>query len=220
METTNKINLGDVVKLVDSTEESELYIVTDLADFSYMDMNDVYKEEIEYEIMKIYPIDSKSDNSFKSFKHQNDLELVGKKYSSKVKLLLNFVLKERNKLGLFEEPPYLLALKGLNDNGVKKMPMSTFDTDVVRYDLLENVNDCLNAIEALTWLNDYFGDEAYLQLRELAENRTMKLIEELDCKDKDACLDAMNALKYLETMLGGEKYLKMRKKVLRKLKGL
>ncbi|MGV4321341.1 hypothetical protein [Bacillus mojavensis] len=49
-------------------------------------------------------------------------------------------------------------------------------TDVIRYDKLENVDQCLDALNDLSLLHDHFGDESYLQLREVVRNRLKELI--------------------------------------------
>lgn len=49
-------------------------------------------------------------------------------------------------------------------------------TDVIRYDKLENVDQCLDALNDLSLLHDHFGDESYLQLREVVQERLKELI--------------------------------------------
>lgn len=217
-------NLGDVVKIKNSKDENECYMITDIADFSFK-LDGKTVKDIEYELMKMYPIDEESKTIHRK---QNTLDLVAQLKSSKHKLLLQFILKERAKIGYFETPDYMNIVKNniLTEKPKPTPPKVTKkrtkkdnkDSDVVRYDLLKNATECRDAIYSLTWLYEHFGDEAYLQLREIVQARLVELIGALDTIDN--CLDAMNILTSLDETFGSDDYLKLKDVIVMKLKQL
>ncbi|PAE04169.1 hypothetical protein CHI13_09630, partial [Bacillus paralicheniformis] len=61
-----------------------------------------------------------------------------------------------------------IGIKGVNDS------------DVVRYDLIESIDECLDAINDLKNLHKTYKDEAYLQLIEVVERRINDLTAKED----------------------------------------
>jgi hypothetical protein len=91
---------GDIVK-VKGFQQIEYYIVTDVVDFS---KEGDEMPDIECEIGRIYPV---SHNFSLDLVNQNKLEMVAKYDSKESKMMLDFLKKEREKLGMFDKPVYM-----------------------------------------------------------------------------------------------------------------
>jgi hypothetical protein len=152
---------GDIVKLKSDIERAEYYIVTDICDFS--DNED--GSEMEYQIMRIYPVFM---TSLVSVVEEEKIEYLGDRDDEKT--IIDFVMKERNKRGWYGIPDFIIAI-GNNLNADEKMKAKKKKIkkpkDVIRYDKLNNIDDCLIAIYDLKTLHEMFGDESYIQLKEL-----------------------------------------------------
>jgi hypothetical protein len=161
-------DFGDIVKPKFSFGGVEYYIVTDVNDFSKS--ND--GSDMQYEIMRIFPISkaSRVDNL-----DDKRLELVAKGGTKDARLVLDFVMKKRAEKGWNDTPDFETVMyhnmKLVNGVRVLSDPL-----DVVRYDQLGSIDECLDAMNDLQEMYNVFGDEAYLQLREVVQNRLRDLI--------------------------------------------
>lgn len=171
---------GDIVKPKFGSNGIEYYIVTDVADFSKK--ND--GSDMCYEVMRIFPI-AKVTKVISFDEKQIELQAKGKTKDSK--LIIDFVMKKRAEKGWTETPDFEAHIyhnESVAKNVIKYKKKATGeiillneeDTDVIRYDLLETVDDCLDAMSGLRDLYNVFGDEAYLQLSEIVQNRLKQLI--------------------------------------------
>lgn len=162
------LDFGDVVKTKFFENGVEYFIITDIEDFS----SDRDDEEYVYEVMKIFPVQEKSDTLYLTKK---ELSLIGKGNDSEGRTILHFVNKERNKAGLKQQPDYMQAIlensKATQLVRIKKKQ----DDDTIRYDKLKTVDDCLDAMNDLDELHKNFGDYAYLQLKDVVVERLKKL---------------------------------------------
>lgn len=95
-----KFELGDIVKVGQSRTE-EYFIVTDVADFT-MDAEDSYPD-IDYELYRIYPV---SRGSVVQIESQDMLRIVAKNGVKEHKMMIDYIMKEREIKGIFGEPDF------------------------------------------------------------------------------------------------------------------
>lgn len=159
---------GDIVKQR-FAKSVEYFIVTDMADFSQNGDG----SEMVYEVMRIYPITLTS--KIANF-DEKQLELIGKGNEKQGRMMLDYVIKERLKRGWRDEPDFLIAMsQNLKANKLNKAIPPKLDE--IRYDKLPNIDSCLDAMNDLERLYELFGDEAFLQLREVVKSRLKQLID-------------------------------------------
>lgn len=161
-----KFNIGDIVKAKDNN--SILFIVVDMLDFTKATNN---ISDIDYEMMQIYPVRRISKYATLS---EGDIELHLGMEDLNSEMLMRFIAKERRKMGWLEEPDFLIAVR--ESLRFKSLPLSRREYDIIRYDLINSVDECLDAIRDLNRLHEEFGDEAYLQLKEVVFKRIKELI--------------------------------------------
>jgi hypothetical protein len=94
-------------------------------------------------------------------------------------LLLRFIQKDREKIGWYGVPDFIQVanknLKGDTKTPVKEVKVPVKRFDVIRYDQLETIDQCLDALNDLNRLYEMFGDEAYIQLKEVVTSRIVRL---------------------------------------------
>lgn len=165
-----RLDFGDIVKPRFFGNGVEYYIVTDIDDYTL----ETCEEKITYELMKIYPVQEKSETSYKTVR---DVSLIGNMNKSQGKTVMQFVSKERNKFGIKKHPDYLSAISENIKNTelvrVKKTDMD--DKSFVRYDKIKDIDSCLDALNDLDRFYSIFGDEAYLQLKDIVFKRMKEL---------------------------------------------
>lgn len=161
---------GDIVKLKFGLNGIEYFIVTDALDFS----KDQDGSDMQYEIMRIFPA---MKASMIANVDEKKIEIVAKDGTKDSRLILDFVMRKRYERGWHDTPDFDIALRQNRkaENGEGKAKHKDKD-DVVRYDKLGSVDQCLDAMNDLQRLYNVFGDEAYLQLREVVQNRLKDLI--------------------------------------------
>lgn len=179
------INITDIVKL--KGDDRFLYMVVDIADFTKTsEIGEKPVIDIDYEVMQIYPIQKNS--SYITFSH-NDIEIAHKMGDRNHELTLRFIQKDREKLGWFGVPDFVeVANKNLqsirrvekasmasDEQPIKEIKMPTKRLDIIRYDIIETIDGCLDALNHLQALYEMFGDEAYLQLKEVVTSRIIRL---------------------------------------------
>lgn len=155
-----EFNIGDIVKVAD--QEKSLYIITDVLEYEIGDSVDY-----DYELILIYP---QRNTSFITLE-QDRIKIHAKKTDVNNGLILEYLRKERNKKGLLGKPEYLEIIEENSKDKIFKTPL-----DTVRYDNLETIDKCLEAIRDLGILYEMFGDEAYLQLKEVVGKRIIELM--------------------------------------------
>ena len=158
-----KINVGDLIKHL--LFQNETFIVTDVEDHS------VKKDgsKLLYQVMELYPV--KKISRVRFFKDDKYIDSVGKKGDTNYSIVMTLVNLERKKLGLYDKPEYekLVALR-TNKKKIEE-PL-----DIVNYSKLYSVDECLDALNDLKELHKHFGDEAYLQLREVVMKRLKEFV--------------------------------------------
>ncbi|AYP68282.1 hypothetical protein PQE75_gp197 [Bacillus phage vB_BcoS-136] len=163
------MKVGDIVIITEGFDKSNpcYYIVVDLADFSTSNIKDV-----DYEIVQVYPVDKSREADIRVYNHVFIERYVGIDNKNSYRAFMEYVSKEREKLGLYGKPDYLSLIEDLHDINVFKAEKNL---DVVHYNKIDNVDECLDAISDLKTLHEMFGDEAYLQLKDLVIERIKDL---------------------------------------------
>jgi hypothetical protein len=165
-----EFEIGDIVKKRDG-RHTFLYMVTDFSDFSVMKGS---KEviDIDYEITQIYPVTMLTQQSIESPK---DLILHARNKKDK-DFILEFVTKERETRGMFGKPDFI-RLSEQNLKAHEKEEMTKAENGrIVRYDLLEDIDQCLDAMNDLEELHNVFKDEEYLKHRDLVKEKLKELV--------------------------------------------
>lgn len=174
-----EFNIGDIVRLKDN--DSILFMVVDVADFTEPSKHGEKPViDIDCELMQVYPI---LKNAKYTTVSQNDIDSHARRESKDSEILLRLIQKDRERNGWYGVPDFIEVannnMKAIHKSNQKtnvkqvKMPMKRLD--VVRYDLIDNVDECLDAINDLNLLYEMFGDESYLQLKELVVSRLIRL---------------------------------------------
>lgn len=170
-----KYNILDIVKTKDNG--NILYLVTDVQDFT-KPVNTGQKPilDIDYELMQIYPVRTSPRYLIMG---QDDIDLHVKDGSKGFNVLMEMIQKERERAGLFGTPDFLNIAKknklAERNHAIMKDNVNNKNTDIVRYDLLETIDDCLDALNDLGTLYFQFEDIAYLQLKEIVYERIKTL---------------------------------------------
>lgn len=159
---------GDVVKLKSFDKESEYHIITDFEEY----INPITKKDgYRYELMKIFPVERMSKVEYVN---HMEVKLIGRASDIQGKAVLELVKKEREKKGFLDKPEYIKAIE-VNIHSDKSTLNRYVDESIARYDLIKTVDGCLDAINDLNQFYEVFGDEAYLQLKEVVYKRLKSL---------------------------------------------
>lgn len=165
-----KFNIKDIVTMKDVNQI--LYMVVDYADFTELAPNGKPIIDIDYELIQIYPVKKMPQYTIVG---QNEIVLKESEGSKNHKLLLTFIQKDREKRGWFGVPDFITIsdnnLKSIQKGKVNEVQNSSKKLDTIRYDILNSVDKCLDALNDLDILHKMFGDEAYLQLKEVVIKR-------------------------------------------------
>ncbi|UUV45958.1 hypothetical protein [Bacillus phage vB_BanS-Thrax1] len=155
------MNIGSIVKIKDivklKDDKLEYYIVTEVERFPTGDL---------YGIKQMYPVYSESPEALIS---EYDLVLLANPNDIDYKTILEIVKNQRDRAGEFTAPDYLDVI----DANYKKIFKEIYD--VIEYHRIESVDKCLDALNDLDTLYKMFGDEAYLQLKEVVQKRLEEL---------------------------------------------
>ena len=160
---------GDIVKMKFGSVGVEYFIVTDAVDFS--DKND--GSDMLYEIMRIFPV---AKTSKMANVNENQIELQAKGNGKDGKMIMDWVMEQRTKNGWVEEPDFVAVIRH-NQKMNKLKSVLPPNTDVINYDKLPDIDSCLDAMNDLKRLHEAFGDEAYLQLREVVVKRLQYFLD-------------------------------------------
>lgn len=160
-----KFSIGDIVKFRDSSKSQTKYLlVAGIEDMSTPSTHEVY-----YEVSLVYPI---AESIKKLTVSEEGLEIVAVYHEEECKMIKDFIKSERLKRGYNNDDIYLSPPKTKKE----KPKLKTHKEDVVYYNEIDNVDECLDAINDLTILHKLFGDESYLQLKEFVENRLKEIV--------------------------------------------
>lgn len=181
-----KFKIGDLVRFHGVLETAYL-MVTDVENFS-REVDGRIVLDIDYEIVQLYPITKKFEYAIVM---QDSLGLLATPNMKIHKSILNFVRKERAFAGYYDEHDLAKRFRegsshkheGVGSLGnpdkykLQEKKIIKYD-DVVKYKEIETIDGCLDAYNDLTSLHSNFGDEAFLQLRSLVEERIKELLQE------------------------------------------
>ncbi|MFQ3543675.1 hypothetical protein Q7A53_06285 [Halobacillus rhizosphaerae] len=171
--------IGDFVKLKNSNEVA-YFIVVDYADFSY-NQNGVTVSSFDYDIMQVFPTVRTPQSEAVM---ESELEIAIGLETKEYDYILKFITKERYRNNWLEEANFFTEIKKnsqaiaeyeekLKRGENPKKP--TKPQDVIYYNKLETIDECLDTLNDLSRLHKLFGDEAYLTLREVVKERIEKL---------------------------------------------
>lgn len=170
-----EFNIKDMVRL-STGDEGVIYMIVDVFDFSDDEQVEELDSDYDYELAQIYPTTSLTRYIQST---QSELTIVEEFGTKTYNMLWGLVLKEREEKGYYDAPSYLnVAEANLNFHKKNKTYYNKIklkEMDIVRYDRINTIDECLDALNDLTGLYEMFGDEAFLQLREVV----MKRIKEL-----------------------------------------
>lgn len=161
--------IGDIVKKCDKYGKIPFklayFMVVDIMDFSDEDDKGNIIEDIVYEVNKIYP----NDETEQEILTEQDILLTANYKTKEWMVIINFVKDEIKKheknTNSFQN----------NQTKRKESPTITKDKlhaikekskDIIEYNKIHTVDECLDAINDLTNLYKSFNDITYLQLVE------------------------------------------------------
>ncbi|QOV08269.1 hypothetical protein Kirov_70 [Bacillus phage Kirov] len=161
-------NVGDIVKKT-GAHGMEYHIVIDLerVDKTYW-----------YEIMQMYPVAS---TSRRQFLPDHDLMLVAEVGDINYATIIGIIEDKRDDKGFEGRADYwdyievTKALEKYRKYDVKPELSLPVKDDIIEYHKLESRDMCLDALNDLDALHKMFGDEAYLQLKEVVIKRLDEL---------------------------------------------
>lgn len=175
--------IGDVIKRKNGNDS--LFMIVDIVTPEGVEKDIDLSGNIFYETMKIFPIEKVSQYLLVD---SNDVVLHTENGVTEHKILLQFIKKEREKRGWFDIPDFIqvaeqnivnkfakASAEALMNTGEVKVKIVQKKYDVIRYDLINSVDECLDAINDLNILYEMFGDEAYIQLKELVAERIKEI---------------------------------------------
>lgn len=164
-----KFKIGDIVKNRNSKIHNEYFLILDMNDFS-VEEGDMLVTDIDYELACIYPVTS---NEVYMVLNESDIEYMDNIGTVTGKMILDMVENDRKKKGMDYQAGYMEGFKKetIEKDEKKKQQYIRKPLDVVEYHELESIDMCLDALNDLTRLHKMFGDEAYLQLKEVVEKR-------------------------------------------------
>lgn len=145
-------NVGDIVKK--RFDSREYYTVVYVYDFS---------DKVMYELSILYPV---AIHSKTTMENHDSIYIVAENGTEKHSTMIEFINKERLAKGL---GGIIVDNYSANINFADGL-------DIVNYDRLESIDECLDAMNDLKLLHNEFGDEDYLHLRELVQNRLKELV--------------------------------------------
>lgn len=170
--------LGDIVQHTLSSKEGhvEYYLV--------YDVEYTPKGVLGVKGLKIFPVEEDFESveilELSNAKRMLDMNAHTDRLGEKV---FKFTNGRRLELGYKEIPP-LIKIKKMMENNKKKAVKKAKDKDInpqvqdiIRYDEILSVDECLDAMNHLSDLHKVFGDDAYLQIREYIVKRLEDLLE-------------------------------------------
>jgi len=194
-----RYSYGDIIKIKDTngSNKMEYYIVIDVFLEFQKDIVSypltVDDANTRYTLMQMYPVEKEEYMLFRYTAHTFEtVALVGQEQHTKI---IELIQRERERQGKTDEPFYIETIRKREradafDKYIAKHPDTTkhpkqkgkkkkikITDDVIQYDKLMSVDECLDAMNDLTNLHKTFGDESYLQLREVVVGRLKDLTD-------------------------------------------
>lgn len=223
-----RYRIKDIVKV--NNIEGVYYIITNFVSFTNIEGI----KGINYRLVKIHPISSVVESIIVN---EEDVSIVASRGTHQYSMIIDILNERYNRIGC-ESFSYFMSKAMLPSNDNKDVAKGETVTkrrdkiktknndiyipeqiqDAIYYHEINNIDECLDAMNDLKALYETFGDEAYLQLLELVMNRFKKLIKKIDSVDK--CLDAMNNLNALYGEFNNKSYLQTYKLVVNRLEQL
>lgn len=160
---------GDIVKPIMIQNEYEYYIVTDCRPFLN---SKTQKKDCRYQLMRIYPVTKLSKVIYLT-----EIDVKGTGTKQNTKYIMDLVSKERRMKGFVDKPDYQKAIE-LNIYNNIEDDSSDVDESIARYDLIETIEQGVDALWDLNKFYEVFGDESYLQLKEIVLKRMNEIVEE------------------------------------------
>lgn len=156
--------IGDITKHHEGS--SNLYIVVDMIEFN--------KNDIDVEMMQIYPI--RETAKYITDSHIN-IMIHAKANSRDARTLLEFIIQDRHARGWYEVPDYVIAVRNnlsyINSiDTLKKIKKSKLSQSKnVHYKYIDDIDECLDALIDLDALYKLFQDEEYIEQRNIVLER-------------------------------------------------
>lgn len=164
--------IGDIVTLVNGRED-KLFIIADIYEKTIYEKTSDRSNDKEYKLVLIYPTPA---IPVEVYANENIMKFRAKRHSEYAQNILTNILNEGNNKWIEK----FIDKKHAESNKNKKTKTSikkVKNQDTVRYDLIDDIDECLDAMNDLKLLHETFGDEAYSQLRELVVKKLAKLVE-------------------------------------------
>ncbi|UGO51049.1 hypothetical protein PQE70_gp196 [Bacillus phage vB_BanS_Nate] len=191
-----RYGVGDIVRR-NTNRKMEYFIIVDVflqfnkdTEFSFSVNDDATK----YTGIQIYPIESEGQ----IMKFQGDMiEIVALTDEAQHAKIMEIVHEERERRNIKWEAEYMKTIREKINSGLalewegknkkaekvevkpkkkRGRPKKLKDKDdVIEYHKLATVDDCLDALNDLSILHEMFGDESYIQLKEVVTNRLKEL---------------------------------------------
>ena len=191
------LKIGDIVKKKVRTGRLEYFIIVDIEDFTD-EQGTRFDGRAMIEVAKIYPVFRVSTFEITD---DSDFELVASTDTKDYKIFMDYVDDQRKKFNWHDEADYISVLTDYHGQGVwsqwalgkaknndknevvamkndsyKSEPTTPRQTlDIIRYDIIPTIDQCLDALNDLKDLHENFGDEAYLQLKDVVIKRLQYL---------------------------------------------
>lgn len=163
-----EFKIGDIVRIAE--DESTLYVVLDSADFTNSNAVD-----IDYEIIQILPIRMISNRVTINQQH---LSIYAKYGSRNNESLHRFIKNSRESMGLFGVPDFAVALlsnlKAERENADRNR-IYTPNEKEVEFDLQATRDQYLDEMNYLEMFHNVFGDERYIEEREIVIEKLKQL---------------------------------------------
>lgn len=128
----------------------------------------VFGNEVEYELMQVYPV---MENSDFDFAYRNEIVVKCKDGTNESDILHKLIKAERTKKGYVGLPDFVKVAIDTTS--------ALFNNDYVEYTRYKKIDECLDALNDLKMLHDEFGDKEYLDSMEIVKKR-MREIQELE----------------------------------------
>lgn len=161
---------GDIVKPIMVHNNFEYYIVTDCQKFFN---GKTGKKDCKYQLMQIYPVKKLSKILYLT---HIDLRFVGNATSGGGKHILDLVEKERKIMGFVDKPDYQKAIE-VNVYSNPEELVEYIDESIPRYDLIRTIEEGVDALWDLNRFHEVFGDDSYLQLKEVVLKRMNEIVK-------------------------------------------
>lgn len=162
---TNFVNFLDVKGIGTSYRLIKIYPISDVVECIIVNEKDISviaeKESHEYNMIIAYLNEGYKNIGYRDFTHFVNNVALPPNYDKDIYVKGNAIIKYKDKTDT----------KNNSISIVKPIQ------DIIHYHEIDNIDECLDAMNDLKALYENFGDEAYLQLYELVKRRLKKLTQ-------------------------------------------